>query len=174
MSSEKRPVTNVVFAGLGGMGVLKASDIFAECAVLDGYDVKKSEIHGMSQRGGSVTSDVRFGDEVLSPMVPVGEADFLVVFDETQIEHNRPVLREGGRLITPERLVGIYGPMAELNEQTLPLTTRNFNVAILGMLSLHVPFAEVNWEAGIRANVPGPTYEQNLAVFHLGRRFGTE
>jgi len=174
MSNEKRAVTNVVFAGLGGMGVLKASDIFADCAVFAGYDVKKSEIHGMSQRGGSVTSDVRFGDEVLSPMVPAGEADFLIAFDETQVEHNRPVLREGGRLITPERLVCVYGPMSELNEQTLPLTARNFNVAILGMLSLHVPFADANWEAAIRGNVPAPTFEQNLKVFHLGRRFGTE
>ncbi|MBX7257899.1 MAG: 2-oxoacid:acceptor oxidoreductase family protein [Candidatus Hydrogenedentes bacterium] len=174
MNNGKRTVTNVVFAGLGGLGVLKASDIFADCAVFDGYDVKKSEIHGMSQRGGSVTSDVRFGDEVWSPMVPLGEADFLVAFDETQVDHNRPVLREGGLIITPERLVGIYGPMNELNEQTLPLTTRNFNVAILGMLSLHVPFAQDNWEKAIRANVPEGTYDQNLSVFHLGRRFGTE
>jgi len=70
----KPDVTNVVIAGLGGQGVLKASDILADAAFLAGLDVKKSEIHGMSQRGGSVTSDVRFGRQVLSPMVPAGEA----------------------------------------------------------------------------------------------------
>ena len=74
-----RPITNVVFAGLGGQGVLKASDILAEAAFEAGLAVKKSELHGMSQRGGSVKSDVRFGQEVLSPMVPPGEADYLVV-----------------------------------------------------------------------------------------------
>ena len=67
-----RTVTNVVLAGLGGQGVIKASDILADAALRAGFDVKKAEIHGMSQRGGSVTSDVRFGRKVLSPMVPRG------------------------------------------------------------------------------------------------------
>ena len=75
----------MVVAGLGGQGVLKASDIVADAAFRAGLDVKKSEIHGMSQRGGSVSSDVRFGGEVLSPMVPPGEADFLVLLDAGQI-----------------------------------------------------------------------------------------
>jgi indolepyruvate ferredoxin oxidoreductase beta subunit len=70
-------VTNVVVAGLGGQGVIKASDILADVAFRAGLDVKKAEVHGMSQRGGSVSTDVRFGAKVLSPMVPGGEADFL-------------------------------------------------------------------------------------------------
>lgn len=86
---------NVVIAGLGGQGVLKASDIVAEVAFRAGLDVKKSEIHGMSQRGGSVTSDVRFGSQVFSPMVPEGEADYLVVLAEDQVEVNRAALRSG-------------------------------------------------------------------------------
>ena len=73
-------VTNIVTAGLGGQGVIKASDILADVAFRAGLDVKKAEIHGMSQRGGSVTSDVRFGPRVLSPMVPTGQAHFLLVF----------------------------------------------------------------------------------------------
>ena len=76
-------ITNVVFAGLGGQGVLKASDILAQAAFARGLDVKKSEIHGMSQRGGSVTSDVRFGREVLSPMVSDGDADYVIGFPES-------------------------------------------------------------------------------------------
>ncbi len=78
-------ITNIVIAGLGGQGVLRASDILAAVAFDAGLDVKKAEVHGMSQRGGSVTSDVRYGPAVLSPMVPPGGADFLVVLEETQL-----------------------------------------------------------------------------------------
>ncbi len=95
---------SVVIAGLGGQGVLKASDILADAAFLAGYDVKKSEVHGMSQRGGSVASDVRFGQAVWSPMVPPGEADLLLVLAEDQVENNRPRLRSGGVLVTPEAI----------------------------------------------------------------------
>src|ERR1035441_1870884 len=82
-------VTNIVVAGLGGQGVLKGTDILADVALRAGYDVKKSEIKGMSQRGGSVTGDVRFGHHVFSPMVPAGEADFLLVLEPTQVEPHR-------------------------------------------------------------------------------------
>lgn len=164
-------VTNVVFAGLGGMGVIKASDILAECAFRAGFDVKKSEIHGMSRRGGSITSDVRFGKEVFSPMVPDGESDFLVALDETQVDHNRHVLRKGGGIVTPHPLEVIHGPMTELDERDLPLSPRNFNVAILGMLSVHLDFEVEQWEAAIAAHVPEHTLVQNMEVFHLGRRF---
>jgi len=75
MSSK---VTNIVIAGLGGQGVLTCSDIVADVAFHTALDVKKSELHGMSQRGGSVSSDVRYGAQVFSPMVPPGEGDFLV------------------------------------------------------------------------------------------------
>src|SRR5512137_2217433 len=102
MSDSK--VTNVVIGGLGGQGVLKSSDILADTAVRAGYDVKKSELHGMSQRGGSVSSDVRFGPRVLSPMVPVGEADFLLILASDQVEPNRHVLRQGGVLILPDQV----------------------------------------------------------------------
>ena len=91
-------MTNIVIAGLGGQGVLKASDILADAAFRAGLDVKKSEIHGMSQRGGSVASDVRFGREVFSPMVPPGEADFLVVLAPTRSSNRRPLLQAGGVL----------------------------------------------------------------------------
>jgi indolepyruvate ferredoxin oxidoreductase, beta subunit len=89
-------VKNIVIAGLGGQGVLTASDMLAEAAFRAGFDVKKSELHGMSQRGGSVSSDVRYGEQVLSPMVPAGEADVLLVLEATQIEINRPMLRPAG------------------------------------------------------------------------------
>src|ERR1035437_9270759 len=92
-------IINIRFAGLGGTGVIKASDIFADVVFRQGNTVKKAEVHGMSQRGGSVQSDVRFGTEVHSPMIPDGECDFLVVMEPTQIEVVRGGLRCSGTLI---------------------------------------------------------------------------
>jgi phenylacetate-CoA ligase len=100
MTTHADKVTNIVVAGLGGQGVITASDILADAAFHTGLDVKKSEIHGVSQRGGSVTSDVRFGPRVLSPMVPPGKGDFLVVLASDQVENNRQRLRPRGVLIT--------------------------------------------------------------------------
>ncbi len=152
-------VTNVVIAGIGGQGVLKASDILAEAAFRAGRDVKKSEIHGMSQRGGSVNSDVRFGDDVASPMVPAGEADFLVVLTEDQVDVNRQALKEGGVLLS-ETLV---------DAQDLP-HPRSLNVAMLGALSVHLDLPEDAWHEAIRANLPEKVHAVNADAFALGRR----
>ena len=102
-------VTNVIVAGLGGQGVLKVTDILSEALFRCGYDIKKSEVHGMSQRGGSVSSEVRFGENVASPMVPAGECDFLVVLDTTQVEVVKDKLRGGGVLITPDDVKHVLG-----------------------------------------------------------------
>jgi indolepyruvate ferredoxin oxidoreductase beta subunit len=151
-------VTNVVIAGLGGQGVLKASDILGDAVFRAGLDIKKAEVHGMSQRGGSVTSDVRFGDEVLSPMVPAGEADYLVVIAPDQVEVNRHLLREGGALIDPSRIDA--GALSN---------PRSLNVALLGVLSAHLDIAEEHWLAAIRANLPEKLHEANAQAFAAGR-----
>ena len=151
-------VVNVVVAGLGGQGALKASDIIADAAFRAGLDVKKSEIHGMSQRGGSVTSDVRFGTEVFSPMVPPGEADFLVVLAPTQVENNRWQLRPGGTLIPPDLV----------DDHTLR-SKKSLNVALLGALSLHLDLPEEHWLAAIRANLPEKLHDMNVNAFYTGR-----
>jgi len=151
-------VTNIVIAGLGGQGVLKASDIVAEVAFRAGLDVKKSEIHGMSQRGGSVSSDVRFGEKVYSPMVPPGEADYLVVLSPDQVEPNRWQLREGGTLITP-------GAIPENTWRD----KRSLNVALLGCLSVGLPFPEAAWQEAIRQNLAPKLHETNLQALAIGR-----
>jgi indolepyruvate ferredoxin oxidoreductase beta subunit len=153
------PVTNVVVAGLGGQGVLKGTDILADVALRSGYDVKKSEIKGMSQRGGSVTGDVRFGDEVFSPMVPAGEADYLLVLEPTQVEPNRHLLRASGVLITPDAV----------DEKQLP-HKKTLNVALLGALSAHLPMAEEQWLASLRGAFAEPFFEGNQKAFLLGRQ----
>lgn len=151
-------VTNVVVAGIGGQGVLKCSDMLAEAAFRSGLDVKKAEVHGMSQRGGSVTSDVRFGETVESPMVPAGEADFLLVLSAEEIENNRRHLREGGTLITPE----------DIDSDALP-NARCLNVAMLGAVSRHTRIDERHFLEAIRANLPERLHEMNLKAFEIGR-----
>jgi indolepyruvate ferredoxin oxidoreductase, beta subunit len=152
-------VTNVVVAGLGGQGVIKASDILADVAFRAGLDVKKAEVHGMSQRGGSVSTDVRFGQEVLSPMVPAGEADYLVVLAPDQVENNRPVLKDGGVLVAP----------GDVKEADL-MNKRSANVALLGVLSRHLAFSEGLWVEAIKASLPEALHASNLQAFEVGRR----
>ncbi len=157
-STVSTATTNVVIAGLGGQGVLKASDIIADAVFNSGFDVKKSEIHGMSQRGGSVASDVRFGERVLSPMITEGEADFLVVLSEDQVELNTPVLRPGGVLLGPDLL-----------PQDVVANRRVWNVALLGALSAHLSVEVSVWEDAIRRALPEKVHETNLRVFHQMR-----
>jgi len=156
--SETGRVTNVVIAGLGGQGALKASDIVADAAFRCGLDVKKSEVHGMSQRGGSVTSDVRFGERVFSPMVPPGEADFLVVLAPDQVQNNRWQLRSGGALITPD-----------LIDEGALKSRKTLNVALLGALSACLDLPEAQWRAAIKANLPEKLHDMNMDAFAAGR-----
>jgi indolepyruvate ferredoxin oxidoreductase beta subunit len=158
---SRAPPTNVVFAGLGGQGVIKASDIFADVAFRAGFDVKKAEIHGMSQRGGSVTSDVRYGAEVLSPMVSRGEADFLVVLAPSEIEVTRSMLRPGGLLVPPDAV-----------EESRLANRRSLNVALLGVLARHLDLPEEHWLAAIRAALPERLHEVNEKAFRMGREIG--
>jgi indolepyruvate ferredoxin oxidoreductase beta subunit len=153
-----RGVTNIIIAGLGGQGVLTASDIVADVALHAGFDVKKSELHGMSQRGGSIASDVRFGRKVFSPMVPAGEADFLVVVEPDQLSVNAAALSPSGIVVEPAQF-----PAEKLRNK------KCLNVALLGALSRHLDFPEEAWIAAIRRRLPEKLVEVNLEAFALGR-----
>lgn len=154
-------VTNIVIAGLGGQGVLTASDIVADVAFDAGFDVKKSEVHGMSQRGGSLASDVRFGSQVFSPMVPRGEADFLVVTSTDQVPVNQAILSSNGVLIEESQV-----------DASKLASKKSINVALLGMLSRHLEFPPEAWLAAIHSNFPESLYEGNERAFWLGRNGG--
>ena len=151
-------VINVVVAGLGGQGVVKASDILADAAFRTGLDVKKSEIHGMSQRGGSVASDVRFGPQVNSPMITRGEADCLIVVAPDQVDVNTHVLKPGGVLIEPSILEGAG-----------KVSAKSVNVALLGVLSKHLDIPLEIWDAAIKAQLAEKHHRLNLEAFHIGR-----
>lgn len=152
-------VVNVVLAGLGGQGVVKASDILADVAFRAGLDVKKSEIHGMSQRGGSVATDVRFGPVVNSPMITRGEANCLVVVAADQVDVNRGVLKAGGVLVEPAALTNAPGKVM----------AKSINVALLGALSTHLEFPLELWEEAIKANLAEKHHKLNLDAFAQGR-----
>jgi indolepyruvate ferredoxin oxidoreductase beta subunit len=113
----------------------------------------------MSQRGGSVSSDVRFGPQVWSPMVPPGEADFLVVLAPDQVDVNRGQLRTGGVLIAPELI-----DAAKLANR------KSFNVALLGALSMHLEISEAKWREAIQACLPEKLHAANQQAFETGRR----
>ena len=120
--------------------------------------MKKSEIHGMSQRGGSVSSDVRFGAKVHSPMVPPGQADFLVVLAPSQVEVARPMLKPAGVLIAP----GMVDERRLANKKSL-------NVALLGVLARHLDLADNLWHAAIQAALPEKLHAANLQAFAIGK-----
>ena len=151
-------VTNIIAAGLGGQGVLKVTDILAEAVFRSGFDVKKSEVHGMSQRGGSVSSEVRYGKSVASPMVPAGEAHVLAVLDSTQVEVARSVLRADGVLITPEDL-----PLDKLQNP------KALNTMMLGAISRHIDIPAETLLEALKANLPEKLHEMNVEMFNLGR-----
>ena len=156
-------VTNVIVCGLGGQGVIKASDILADAAFRAGFDVKKAEIHGMSQRGGSVSSDVRFGPEVFSPMVPAGEADYLVVIAPDQVANVRPLLREGGMLIESSLL----GDAPDASGKTI-------NVALLGALSRYLRIDSRCWQEALAANLDPKWHATNARAFETGYRLAPQ
>ena len=153
-------VINVTAAGLGGQGVLKITDILAEMLFEAGYDVKKSEVHGMSQRGGSVSSEVRFGKKVNSPMVPAGEGDILVVLDITQLEVVRPSLKPDAVIITPEDV-----PTEKLS------SPKALNVMLLGALSAKLPqFDQALFLEALKRAFPEKLHAANEEMFLIGRQ----
>ena len=156
------PTTNIVLSGLGGQGVLTASGILAQAAIIAGFDVKTSEVHGMSQRGGSVRSDVRFGPNLTrtSPMVPEGGADYIVLLEDDQL----PTVAHA---LSPE---GIVVARAHIDGIALP-NPRSRNVAILGALSRHLDnrITAAHFAQAIARVLPAKLHEANLSAFSLGR-----
>ena len=185
--------TTVLLAGVGGQGTILAGDILAKTALAAGRDVKLSEIHGMSQRGGSVTTVVRFGREVASMVADPGCADFVVAFEKIEaLRVQEFLVRDGGVLFADDELVvpasvacgtgkvpaDLEARLDKLGARLIPAqrlareanSPKSANVALLGALSVELPFAVEAWEATIAARVPAKTVEGNLAAFSLGRQ----
>lgn len=185
-------VTSVLLAGVGGQGVLLASEVLAEAAAISGSDVKKSEVHGMAQRGGSVVSHLRFGPEVHSPLILRGGADFLVSFERLETLRYVDYLHRGSVVLvnTQEILplpvsVGKARYPADIDERLRATGVRSLfvdghalalaagnakavNAVILGALSSILRFPPGVWEKALRRQIPAKLIEVNLKAFALG------
>lgn len=186
--------TNVLMVGVGGQGVVLASDILAEAALLAGFDVKKSEIHGMSQRGGAVFSHVRYGDRVHSPMIPQGEADVVYALERIELVRWAAWARPGAVACLLEQDTLPYGVTeypAGLEEEIDRLFSRVVridphalrsrispkvkNTVVLGAASLFTPgIALEAFHAVIPGLCPDGTAEVNLDGFTIGRELAAE
>ncbi|OEU75891.1 MAG: indolepyruvate oxidoreductase subunit beta [Desulfuromonadales bacterium C00003068] len=186
-------VTNVLLAGVGGQGILLASEVLSEVLMLAGYDVKKNEIHGMSQRGGSVTSHVRFGEKVNSPIIPEGEADILFGFELLETYRYLPLLKAHGkvvvnrhRIMPPSVATGMERYPEQLEELIISAVDeslvvdglelamsagnpRTVNTVLLGALSNMLDIDENLWQQALTKMVPSKFLAENLKAFELGR-----
>jgi indolepyruvate ferredoxin oxidoreductase beta subunit len=186
-------ITNVLFSGVGGQGIILATKILTKCAFISGYMVKESELHGMAQRGGSVTSHVRFGEEVYSPLIHKGRADFLVALEELEGLRYAYYLKPDGKVILNQKriipssvnpAVAPYPEDAKARLEAMGFHVDSVNaleiannlgnpkvenIIVMGVLSRHMPFPLSVWETVIKESVPAKTIEINLAAFGKGR-----
>lgn len=187
-----RPSIDMLLSGVGGQGVVLASFVLSHVAIAEGYDVKQSEVHGMSQRGGSVTSHFRFGEKVWAPLVSPGAADILMAFESLEALRYIHWLKPGGLLVYnaqrinpspvaaglaayPDEIdarIKAAWPSTEcLNANALAAqagTVKSANVVMLGAVSPALPFARETWEAVIKKAVPPKSVDVNLEAFRLG------
>lgn len=150
---------NILFVGIGGQGVLKAAEVCAWVCLIEGFKVKKSEIHGMAQRGGTVVSHVRFGEEVFSPLIPMGKADYLLGFDRVEAVKMRAYLRKNGREFSSYIRKGLERVD----------NAKYLNSFLLGVLSSCLSFTGESWIKSLEINLPGRYLDRNIEAFKMGR-----
>ena len=184
---------NIMIVGVGGQGSLLASKLLGRMLLQKGYDIKVSEVHGMSQRGGSVVTYVRFGDKVYSPVIDKGEADYIVSFELLEAARWTEYLKPGGKIVVntqrinpmpvitgaaeyPQELeremkaagleVDAFDALA-LAEQAG--SSKAVNIVLMGHLSRYFDFTEEEWMDAIEKSVPAKFLELNKTAFRLGR-----
>jgi indolepyruvate ferredoxin oxidoreductase beta subunit len=191
--SDNNRVYNVLIVGVGGQGIILASDVLGRVAAANGYDVKKNEIHGMAQRGGSVSSHVRFGKTVSSPIIRVGEADVLLSFEQLETVRYFPFLSEKGKVILNDQK--ILPPAVFTGKQEYPTDViekikakvpdtvvvdgnsvaqkignpRVVNVIFLGILSKYLDIPVDVYEKVLKESLKPKLVDINLKAFHEGR-----
>jgi len=188
-----KDVTNLLVAGVGGQGVILASDIMADTFMEAGYDVKKSEVHGMAQRGGSVSSHVRFGNKVYSPIIKMGEVDYLFMTEKLETLRWLNYCNPSTVILVDE--IEINPPAVNLGQMEYPRdidetlkenfkmvhfikatemaselgNARAANVVLLGALSKLLDIDEDIWIKCLLARLPTKLHELNKKAFAVGR-----
>ena len=187
---------NIMIVGVGGQGTLLASKLLGKLLLTRGYDVKVSEVHGMSQRGGSVVTYVRWGDRVYSPIIDKGEADMILSFELLEAARWAEYLKIGGTILTNTQqispmpvITGAAEYPEKLEEKLRALgidldafdalrlalqagSGKAVNLVLLGRLSGYFDFTEEEWMAAIETSVPAKFLEMNKKAFLLGRTLG--
>jgi indolepyruvate ferredoxin oxidoreductase, beta subunit len=189
--------TNIIFAGVGGQGVILASKVLMEVALRAGFDVKESEVHGMAQRGGSVDCHVRFGEKVFSPLIPFGSADFIVSLEMLESLRKIPYLAQGGKFLVNRAKIDpvpvtsgamkypddIEGWLADNIEGAIILDTesalketgsaKSLNIIMAGALSVFLPFSEEEWQSALKSLIKEKFIDLNLKAFQIGKSLVT-
>ena len=189
----KNSIKNILIVGVGGQGVILASNILSEVAMISGFDVKKNEAHGQSQRSGSVPSHIRYGKKVYSPIISLGEADIILAFEELEGLRWAHYLKSGGKIIInkqriyptsvtsgvekyPENIISILkkGEMDVIDIDGMGLANKIgsplvISTILLGVLSNYLVFSESKWMTAIGKIVPEKHRNINVEAFKLGR-----
>jgi indolepyruvate ferredoxin oxidoreductase beta subunit len=192
MKSTQKRITNVVICGVGGQGIILASNVLCHTAFLEGLDIKKSEVHGMAQRGGSVITHVRYGVKVYSPLIEEGTGDFILAFEKLEAMRYIHYLNKNGIVIVDNReippmsvLVGDVSYPIDIDQRLRKYSTthsisatdialqlgniRVVNIILLGVLSTFLKFKKQSWEGAIRTNVKEKFVDLNITAFNRGR-----
>ncbi len=187
-------VKNIMIVGVGGQGSLLASRLMGAVLLSQGFDVKVSEVHGMSQRGGSVVTYVRYGEKVYSPVIDKGEADFIVAFEELEAARWVEYLKKDGKMIVNTQQIdpmpviigamsypeNIIGKMEELNIDVTAFdaltlaekagNAKATNIVMMGALAKNLDFSEDVWQNALKEVVPPKFLELNKIAFELGNK----
>ena len=179
---------NIMIVGVGGQGTLLASRILGNTVINEGYDVKVSEVHGMSQRGGSVVTYVKYGDKVYSPIVDKGEADIILAFELLEAYRALPYLKKGGKIIVNNQKIDPMPVISGLAEypENIPEkledatvvdahslakeagNTKAVNVVLIGVMAKSTDIPYEKWVETIKTTVPSKFLEVNIRAFDLG------
>ena len=183
---------SIMIVGVGGQGTLLASRILGNVAIKQGFDVKVSEVHGMSQRGGSVVTYVRYGEKVASPIIEKGEADIILAFEQLEAARWLEYLKKDGKIIVntqqmdpmpvvmgaaeyPEGIIDAIKAAGAAVEtvDALPMaveagTSKAVNVVLIGAMAKNMPLEKEVWIKALKESVPPKFLELNLKAFEMG------
>lgn len=189
-------VRSIMIVGVGGQGTLLASRLLGNALIREGYDVKISEVHGMSQRGGSVVTYVKYGDKVSSPIIEKGEADIILSFEQLEAARWLPYLKPSGKMVVNTQTIdpmpvvigaarypgGIIESLKKAGADVLAVdalrmaleagTPKAVNVALIGVMAQHTEIPKDVWTDTIKETVPEKFLELNLKAFELGYNYG--
>lgn len=183
--------TNIMIVGVGGQGTLLASRILGNCVIGEGFDVKVSEVHGMSQRGGSVVTYVKYGEKVWSPIIDKGEADIILAFELLEAYRALPYLKKGGKIIVNDQKINPMPVITGVKEYPADIlgklknsvdvtsldalslakqagSIKAVNVVLMGVMAKNTAIPYEKWVETVKNTVPPKFLEVNLKAFETG------